>query len=42
MVAPMRDFPTPVGAQRIIFLYPEFTFFSISAIISFWISLGEN
>lgn len=40
MVAPTNDFPTPVGAHRIIFLYPDFNFSSIFPRISFWISLG--
>jgi hypothetical protein len=35
MVAPTRDFPTPVGAHKMIFLNPEFSFSSISPIISF-------
>jgi len=34
-VAPTRDFPTPVGAHKIIFLYPDFNFSSILEIISF-------
>ena len=42
MVAPTRDFPTPVGAHKMIFLNPEFSFSSISPIISFWIDLGLN
>ena len=41
-VAPTRDFPTPVGAQRIILLNPLFNFSSISDMISFCIVLGEN
>jgi len=41
-VAPTRDFPTPVGAHKIIFLYPDLNFSSISARISFWISRGEK
>jgi hypothetical protein len=34
-VAPTRDFPTPVGAHKIIFLYPDFILSSISDMISF-------
>jgi hypothetical protein len=35
MVAPTRDFPTPVGAHKIIFLNPDFNFSSIWEMISF-------
>jgi len=35
MVAPTRDFPTPVGAQRMIFLKPDFKLDSILEMISF-------
>jgi hypothetical protein len=34
-VAPTKDFPTPVGAHKIIFLYPDFRLSSISDMISF-------
>jgi len=40
MVAPINDFPTPVGAQRIIFLKPLSNFSSISDMIDFCILLG--
>ena len=40
MVAPTSDLPTPVGAHKIIFLYPESNFSSICPMISFCISLG--
>jgi len=35
IVAPTKDFPTPVGAHKIIFLYPDLNFSSISLRISF-------
>jgi len=41
-VAPTRDLPTPVGAHKIIFLYPDFNLVSISVRIDFWRSLGEK
>ncbi len=36
------DLPTPVGAHKINFLYPDLRLLSISERIVFWISLGEN